>query len=326
VAQDDNASDPGSFKDRSVRLVLFGALTVGLGLLSLGLGLLHFLLVFALDLLDELGLPPSDSTAYLSGAAVYGMIGAALVGLGVGSMLKRRWVRPLMLTVAWTWLACGLLSSILTPWLLDSMQLTASSPIDSGAMTLFKFILLGLILAFGVLLPAGFVLVYRDPNIHRTCAARDPRPAWTETCPGPVLGLSVGLGACAVLTLPMLMRPVLPAFTVLLTGWPAGLVLLAGAATCGYLARSTYRMEISGWWGTVALFLLIGAATAVSFATLEPTELFRALGYPEEQIHALEGSAPSVGRSGAWISVAFTLVTLVYLARVRKHFVVRDSN
>jgi hypothetical protein len=76
----------------------------------------------------------------------------------------------------------------------------------------------------------------------------------------------------------------------------------------------------------VALFALIGAATAVSFATLAPAEIYGALGYPEEQVHALEGSASAMRRMGTGLAIAVTAATLLYMSRVRKLFVARDPD
>ena len=320
TAEAGNGTDAGSFEDRSARLVLFGIVTVGLGLLSVGLGLLQVALAFFGTLLPGATSMPTDAPTLFMGATLYGLIGAMLVWLGIGSTLKRRWVPPLMLTLGWTWLASGALSAIFIPLLMDSLALTAPAPETAGLFQAAKLFVLVIVVCFGVVLPAIFIWVYRDRNLVRTCEAHDPGPAWTERCPTAVLGLSVGLGGCALITLPMLARPALPFFTVVLTGWQAVVVLLAGALACAYLARSTYRLEMSGWWGTVALLSFLGLATGIAFAILDPGELYRALGYPESQVEALAGAGIAGGRPATLFTVAFTAASLVYMARIRKHF------
>ena len=134
----------------------------------------------------------------------------------------------------------------------------------------------------------------------------------------------IAMGSLAVrmllLALPMAARPLVPLFGILLTGVPAVLFILAGAVICAYLARSCYRLEMSAWWGTVGLMALLGVATAVSFATIAPAEIYRALGYPEEQISMLEASGAFGGPTAVWIAVIFTLASLAYMAAIRKHF------
>lgn len=317
------ASGTGSFKDRSARLVVFGVVAACLGLASFGLGVLQSALIFAGRLLPGSEALPTDAASYLSGTLVYFLVGLAFVSVGIGSIRKRRWVRPLMLTLAWSWLACGLLLAVLAPLFLDALLVASPNPAPVEAMVLVKLFLLCLIGFGGVLLPAAFVWAYSDPDVFRTCAALDPRPAWTERVPGPVLGLSAGLAACAVVALPLLLRPVVPAFAVVLTGWPAGLAILAGSAACAYLARSTYRLEPSGFWGTVALMLLIGVATTVSLATLEPAALFGALGYAKMEPYSPEGpDSPTFGPA-AWAAVVVTLLSLLYMASIHRHFIRR---
>jgi len=325
VAVAGSGTDGGRFEDRSVRLILFGIVAVGVGLLNFALGLLQVAMVlFGALMPGESGLPTTDPSL-LMGSTIYGLLGAAFVWLGVGSVRKRRWVRPLMLTLAWTWLAGGVLVALFTPSVMDSLALTATDPETAGFFEVAKLIVLVLVAGFGVLLPAAFIWVYRDHDLQQTCEAHDPGPAWTERCPTSVLGLSVGLGACAVLVLPMLARPALPFFTMVLTGWSAAVVLSIGALACAYLARSIYRMEMSGWWGTFGFFLLLGLATVVALVVLDPGELYRSLGYPEMQTEALEGTGILGGGLGVGISVLITAASLVYMVGIRKHFTRRNT-
>jgi len=315
-------TDTGDFVDRSRRLILFGVVAAGVGLLSVAIGLLQIAMAFLGALIPGATDMPTDKPSLLMGAALYGLIGAAFVWAGLGSIRKRRWVRPMMLTLAWTWLAGGVLAVVVTPRLIDSLAFTAPNAAGTtellGVVKLFVLLFLA---GAGIVLQALFIWAYRDPDVLRTCEAHDPRPCWTERCPTQVLGLSVGLGACALIVLPMLARPALPFFTLVLTGWPAAVVLIMCALACAYLARSTYRLEMSGWWGTTSLLLLLGLATGVAFAVLDPGEMYRALGYPEAQATALEGSGIAGSGLGVGLSAVITLASLAYMAGIRKHFI-----
>jgi hypothetical protein len=314
-----------AYRDRTLRLILFGLLSVGVGLICCALALLQVAVVFLGALPRGAETLPGDLPSMLSGAALYLLLGAAFLGLGVGSVRRRRWVQPLMLTMAWTWLAGGLLMLLLAPRVMDALALGVANPEAAGLFEAAKLFVLLFTGGIGVLLPATFVWVYRDPDLLRTCEAHDPRPAWTERCPASVLGLSVGLAACAVLALPMLARPVVPFFDRLLTGWRAGLLLVAGAWICAWLARATFRLEPVGWWGTVVLLIVLGIGTGLAFAVVEPAELQRALGYPQQTFP--DGGRPVLfgGTLAIGVTVVFTAAGLLYMARIRKHFARRAA-
>jgi hypothetical protein len=132
-----------------------------------------------------------------------------------------------------------------------------------------------------------------------------------------VLGLSLGLGACGILALLTAVRPAVPLFGTLLTGVPAVVSLLAGAALCLWLARETYTLRMRGWWLATAFLVLVGVSTWLTLVRVQPTELFRAMGYPEDWLE----SAPSgFGAAATWLTAVLTVLTVVYMGGIRKHF------
>ena len=42
--------------------------------------------------------------------AMYGVVSAALIWTGIASCRCRRWVRPIILSLAWPWLVIGVLA------------------------------------------------------------------------------------------------------------------------------------------------------------------------------------------------------------------------
>ena len=93
-----------------------------------------------------------------------------------------------------------------------------------------KLLVLGGELLFGVVLPAIYILVFRDPDVLHTCEAADPNTGWLERCPKSVLGLSLGLAACGVLALPMAIQGVVPLFGRVVDGWAGAASTILGAA------------------------------------------------------------------------------------------------
>ena len=154
----------------------------------------------------------------------------------------------------------------------------------------------------------------------RTCEVRDATPAWTDRCPLPVLGLSVCLALAAWVALPTTLRPVVPLFGLLVTGLPGSLLVLVGAVVAVYLATSTYRLQPGGWWATTLALIALGASTVVTFAFVDPLEAFRAMGYPEEVLASWSGSPLAERPLIIGSTVVLTLLSLVYMARVRRYF------
>jgi hypothetical protein len=190
--------------------VLFGAVAVLLGCGAVGLGLLHGA-AFALQRAGAGAGPPLDARSVAAGLVTWIALGATLVALGVGSIRRRRWAPPLVLVVAWTWLAGGLLSLPFLPGALDG-AFRLVDPDGAGAPGPLIAAVAGLLVTFGVILPAAFIWVYRDPALLRTCERYDPRPSWTERCPRSVLGVSVSFAALAITSLPLALgRPGSPA-------------------------------------------------------------------------------------------------------------------
>ena len=132
--------------------------------------------------------------------------------------------------------------------------------------------------------------------------------------------LSIALLAAALFSLPMILRPAVPLFGRLATGPAGALALLAGVALCLWLAWSTFRLERVGWWATVVFLVALGVSTLWTFAVVDVAEMYRHLGYPEEQIAALARSGPLLRRLTLWSSVVLTVVGVVYMLGIRRHF------
>jgi len=313
---------PGS-RDRSGRLILFGALAVLLGAACGALALFSLLLPLAGELLPAPEAAGDARTALL-GFLTYGLAGAVLVWAGAGSLRKRRWVRSVMLTVAWTWLFVGLFGLVTALALLDDLPYLArpgAEPWPPEVVVAVQATVLGVCVVGGLLLPVLFLWAYRDEQVQRTCERHDPEPGWADHCPWPVLLLSLELALAALLSAFMALRPVVPLFGALVTGWAGAALLLVGAAALGALALGVYRLSSWAWWATTLLLIAVGVSAAVTCWATDPVLLYRELGYPESAV--AEGGSPAlfVRAVGVWGSLGFTLLSLVYMAAIRPRFV-----
>ena len=304
-----------------MRLVLFGSVSVLVGGVLVLLGVLHLFLPTLARALEDSRLLELDRRSVVMASLMYGAGGVVFVLAGVGSIRKRRWVPSVMLTVSWSWLLGGLCFFLLT-WLMldDAFASRLSDELEPPPPELLRFVktaILAVIAAFGLLLPALFIWVYNDVEIRQTCERHDPTPGWSDHCPAPVLGLSLGFGAAGAFALPMALYAVIPWFGWLVTGWPAGLMMIGFGIVSAYLARETFRLTRRGWWGSMVVVAVTGLSTVVTFLFVEPEALFQAMRYPEQQVQLL-------GRSGELILVwgvgVATVLTLVYMVRIRRHF------
>jgi hypothetical protein len=313
-----------ALKDRSARLILFGLLSIAVGGACLLLSLVHVVLPLATRRMAGTGSFTVDPRSQLMGVIMYFLLGAAFVFVGAGSIRKRRWVRSLMLILAWTWLLGGLLVIPFLPGVLDGVLRAGGSggpgALSPGVVILVKAVIFGIAVFGGVLLPALFVWVYRDRSLQQTCEAYNPSPTWTERCPIAVLGLSLGLAAFAALSLAIAVRPVVPWFGRLVTGWPGSLVMLASAVSCAYLAWSTFKLRSDGWWGSTVLLVGIGISTLWTLGRVELIEFYRAMGYPDRQLELLEFSGAMNGPLTFWLTAIMTVLTVLYMVGILKHF------
>lgn len=323
MTRTDPAPEPSAFRDRSARLVLLGVLAVGLGGAGILLGVLHLLLPVLRELLPDPEALVSDARSAWTGFLLYGLLGAVLIWSGIGSLRKRRWVAPVMRILGWIWLIAGLLGLLLVAGMLDGLLLLASpdrSAWPPGFALLVKAVVLGAGVLGGVLLPMLIVWGYRHADVERTCRRHDPAPAWTDRCPEPVLGLAIALGLAALLAVPLAIRPVVPVFGVLITGWPGAVLTLILGVAAGLLARSVYRLSKTAWWVTSVSLVVLGAALAITFQLVEPAEFYGALGYPRQQLDALATTAHWWRLFGVWGTVGLTLVSVGYMLTIRRRF------
>jgi hypothetical protein len=308
-------------RDLGRRLTLFGILAVGVGCIFLVLGLLHLLLPAMSEVLSDPR--PVDAHTVWMGLLLYVSIGVVMIWAGVGSMRRRRWVRPIMLFVAGTWLIVGVFVLLLAFWMMEDLLMVAggetvrSSPEIAAAA---RVAAIGAIVAGGIFSPILFIWAYRDPAIQTTCERYDSGGSWSDRCPASVLALSAALAAGGLFSLPMVLRPVLPVGGYLVTGWTGRLVLLAGIVICVVLARSVFRMERAGWWATLIFLVVLGVSTGWSFAAVDVEEMFRILGYPEDQVAALSRSETTLRNLGLGSAVLLTVAGVLYMLGVRRYF------
>lgn len=328
MSEPSSISTPLEFKDRRTGLVVFGILEILLGGLC---ALLIVLLLFVFVLASRSATVRTPGGYGFVGevhglgvaATLYGLLAVAFVWLGIGSIRCRRWARALSLILSWSWLLGGI--SALCFFVVFQRAFIAKGMIAPAAN-----LIMGIILAFQaillVALPLAMVFFYQNKDVKATCEARDRTPRWTDACPPPVLATSlwIYLGAFSFLTLPLLHRSVVPFFGILITGRVAACILVLCSALWFYLGWGTYRLKLAAWWIMLIVFGLSSASATVTFLKIDLMELYRRLGYGEEQIRMMQDFGFLTGRAAAWWSALFFFAFLLYLLWIRKYFTRRS--
>ena len=326
------------FKDRRTSLRVAGVLLVVLGAISGCFGAMTPLGMIAAAMaprpatMPGAGAPAAapfqyDFRTMAVAGAMYVIAAALFIWAGVGSLRLRRWAKPVMLVLGWSWLVTGVGGTVY--WLVGtpSMQEMMATSVPPGSPRpppgVVKAIAWGtgvFMTLFMVGVPALLVWVFSRRGVYETVQYFDPRVRWTDACPTPVLAVSAWLAVAALGCLVYCAYGVMPVFGLILSGVAgvAGLVLMAAVfVTLSWLC---YRRRPAGWWGTLVIFTLWSASMVWTFSRISWEEFYRRAGYTPQQIDAiLRYSGPY--ESGSLWMMAFWAVALIgYLLYVRRYF------
>ncbi|MDB5290493.1 MAG: hypothetical protein JWL69_1734 [Phycisphaerales bacterium] len=317
------SASPAALVKGQTGLVVFGIISI---LLGAGSGCMGLLAPIALLIPQPQGAGRMQAGAIISGAVLYLGVAGGFIWLGVGSIRKRRWVRPIVLAVMSLALVVGVFTAIAAAFTATNIQnfsvVAGPAPAPSAtAMHVAVGVMIVTMLVFFVGLPAAFILFYRKPEVRAALEYFDPTPRWTDNCPIPVLVVSAGLvmaGASMLMTIPQGMAPF---FGTLLTGAPAMGLLAIEAMAALLLAFLTAKLRPGGWWGTVAFLVIYVAMVVPTSLRTDLSDLYANAGFTAEQVKMMRQLKTFNGAGALMISVPMILLSLGYLLYVRKFFV-----
>jgi hypothetical protein len=173
---------------------------------------------------------------------------------------------------------------------------------------------------FMILLPAGLFWFYRRESVRQTLEYFDHKPSWTDYCPTPVLAVSFWLALGALFSMNFCLWGVVPAFGVLLHG-PVAIAILAGMAILQLvLAGGMLRVSPLAWWGTFAMVVLSGLSVTLTFARIDPIDVYRLAGAPPEQIELIQKMGITTRGTLMLSPILYGVALVSYLLWVRKYF------
>ena len=269
-------SSVGPYRDRRTALLIAGVLEI---LLGVGAWLIVGLMIFAASMVTAQGAGSKGSM--IPGIAVYGIAGLVFVMLGVGSIRARRWARALWLVVSSFWLIGGVLAAAVVALLMASV---------AGVESILLIAILSFFAVFMIGLPASLLAFYRSPHVKATCEAAAPEPCWTDGCPLPVLGAALWF-ASMTLTLPWmgwLYGGLYPFFGHFVRGAAGHGLWIASGLLSGIATYGIYRRIHTLWLLGLVLVLVQGISATVTYAVVDPKELFAAMGIEGAALEQIE--------------------------------------
>ncbi len=324
---------PSPYKDRSGWLIAFGVFEVLIAFFCL-MFVLFVILVLTLPQFRTAGSSAQhhvpQAAGLISATIVDGGSAAVFLILGVGSIRCRNWARIAMIVVSGFWLVVGALTTLVIALLFPSMmrQQSGVSPQAAHVGYIMMMALMGVLM---VAMPGLFLFFYTRASVRATCLARKagaasaaPGPNSTAivtptSVPGPIIVLAVwqGLGVFGVLGFFMVRSTLF--FGVVIHGLPAFLVLISLSTLSGYAARSIYQRRLVGWSLAVGIALFGMASTVATFAGRDMLQVYREMGFPEEQIQVFY-AFPQM-RWIIWFSILPVMTAyLALLVYTRKFF------
>lgn len=264
------------YRDRRTALLIAGVLEI---LLGVGSWLMAALMIWVASKVAAQGAGSTGSM--VPGMAVYGIAGLVFVTLGVGSIRARRWARALWLVVSSFWLICGVLAAAVVALLMASV---------AGVESILLIAILSFFAVFMIGLPASLLAFYRSPHVKATCEAAAPEPCWTDGCPLPVLGAALWF-ASMTLTLPWmgwLYGGLYPFFGHFVRGAAGHGLWIASGLLSGIATYGIYRRIHTLWLLGLVLVLVQGISATVTYAVVDPKELFAAMGIEGAALEQIE--------------------------------------
>jgi hypothetical protein len=313
------------FKDRSAMLQVVGIFFILGGLLC---GCLAASVPAATMLPRPPSAPQQRPVDLVAALVLYAALAGGLITLGVGTIHKRRWVRPLVLIFAWLGLVGGTISTVMwtvmMPDFISAMQanLRAGAGPKPPAMV-FTAIAVGATVFYvvlGIIIPSLLIWLFKKNDVQATLEFYDATPRWTDGVPLPVLALSVLLALVGLWSLMPLVQGWFFAFGAILTGWPARVPLAVIAALSLFAAWKAYRRERIGWRIAIALFAIVPLGWIVTMLRIDIPTLYAAMGRSAQEVE-IARSMRFLSPATMAISVGvMTIAAIAFTLRTRRYF------
>jgi hypothetical protein len=322
----ETAGSPHGYEDRKTGLVVFGVLTILMGILCA----LLVPFMFLGQSMAPQGSVGSSAHTILPAAMMYFGIAVVLIWLGIGSTMARRWARALLLVLSWSWLVFGSIAMVCMIFMFPEIVARAhGGPQPAGQPTpppeltsaLMVVILLFMAVIY-VVIPGIWVLFYRSRHVKATCETHDPVERWTDRTPLAVLALCVWLPftSLSMLMVVVAYNSVVPFFGVFLTKSLGTAVYVLAAAIFAYSTWAIYKLRWSGWWLVMITLCLFASSTFITYSRHEVDELYVLMGYSPQELAQIHQFSFLNGKTLSWSTLYGLVPFVVYLLYLRRYF------
>jgi len=312
------------FKDKKTGLIAFGVIQIIFGgFCALAIPFMIFGMLISTTV-GKSSAAPMSGRMMVPGVLFYALLAVWFIWMGTGSIKARRWARALILVSSSLWLICGIGGLIFMLLFLPGMydQMAKNPQMPPAAVSIMKFIMIGFMTVFYVVIPAVFVLFYKSKNVKATCEFRDPQVRWTDKCPLPVLAVSFIFGLWAASALfTGFYRGTIPFFGFILSGIPGAAVALVMMLLSAYAAWGTYRLDIKAWWYSVLLIIALALSTAITFSRVSIWDLYEKMNFPKQQMDMMKQYGVPQTSTMAVLVGLWSIGLLAYLLYTRRYFV-----
>lgn len=323
MTSDTQMADGSNFKDRRAGLIVFGTLEILLGLLFLLMVPLMVVGMLVSARVDTGSVEPMSARMMIPAILFYVLLAVWFIWMGIGSIMARRWARALWLVTSWFWLVCGITGLVFMVVVMPGMydQMSKSGQMPQAMVAVVRYVTLGFMTLFYIILPGALVLFYGSRHVKATCERRDPQVRWTDQCPLPVLAVSLMAG-CWAACMPFMgfYGWALPFFGLILKGALGAGVALATMLLLGYVAWGAYHLRIKAWWCAALLTAGWGMSACITFSRVSLMEFYERMELPEQQLAAMRQFALPQDSWMALFSGLWVAALLGYLLYVRRYF------
>jgi hypothetical protein len=306
------------FKDRKVRLIVFGILQIILGSLC---ALIVPLMILGMAAAHKRAAEGVSLKTMISPVLVYVLLAVWFIWMGIGSLMVRRWARALILISSWFWLVCGVLGFVYVLWIMPNMydKMAENGKISQAVITGMKIGMITFMAIFYVIIPGLLVLFYSGRNVKATCEYRDPKIRWTDKCPLPVLAISLmaAIGAISMLSMGIY-NWTLPFFGVLLSGTAGAILVFVVIFLYAYAAWGLYKLDIKAWWVLLLMLIVWPVSMIITFSRVSIQDYYDKMGFSAQQLESMKQFNMS---NMIWFCSLWAVVIIVYLLYIRKYFV-----
>jgi len=304
-------------------LVVFGILQIIFGGFCALMVPFMILGMIASSFLDNSAAAPMSPTMMIAAVLIYVLLAVWFVCMGIGSIKARRWARALVLVTSWLWLISGICGLVFMLLLMPDIyeQMGKSEQMPPGMAHIMKYVTIGFMIIFYVIIPGVLVLFYGSKNVKATCQFRDSRLRWTDKCPLPVLAVSLIFGFWAVSMLFMgFYGWAIPFFGSILSGMKGAAVVLVVMLLFGYVAWGTYKLSIKAWWCAVLVITAWALSAGITFSRVNILDYYEKMNFPKQQLDIIKQYNIPQDYTGLFFGL-WVACFLGYLLYTRRYFV-----